>query len=54
MTTQAPTNAQPAAASSSVNKVTNFVGKVVNGFEIQKLIGKPSRLPKANAPANCP
>jgi hypothetical protein len=29
-----------AAAGSSTNKVTNFVGKVVNGFEIQKLIGK--------------
>ena len=24
----------------STNKVTNFVGKVVNGFEIQKLIGQ--------------
>jgi len=24
----------------SSNKVTNFVGKTVNGFEIQKLIGQ--------------
>jgi serine/threonine protein kinase len=24
----------------NTNKVTNFVGKVVNGFEIQKLIGQ--------------
>ena len=31
-------NALPQA--SSTNKVTNFVGKTVNGFEIQKLIGK--------------
>jgi len=54
MTTQAPTNAQPAAASSSVNKVTNFVGKVVNGFEIQKLIGKPSRQLTDTATANFP
>lgn len=29
------------AGGSIANKVTNFVGKVVNGFEIQKLIGKP-------------
>jgi hypothetical protein len=31
----------PAASNqaASANKVTNFVGKIVNGFEIQKLIG---------------
>jgi len=29
-----------APAGSGSNKVTNFVGKVVNGFEIQKLIGQ--------------
>jgi hypothetical protein len=34
----------PAAGGSSANKVTNFVGKVVNGFEIQKLIGKSLHL----------
>jgi hypothetical protein len=25
---------------SAANKVTNFVGRTVNGFEIQKLIGQ--------------
>lgn len=36
----------PAASNqaASANKVTNFVGKIVNGFEIQKLIGKFTRL----------
>jgi hypothetical protein len=28
-----------AQVAASSNKVTNFVGKVVNGFDIQKLIG---------------
>ena len=28
-----------AQVAASTNKVTNFVGKVVNGFDIQKLIG---------------
>jgi hypothetical protein len=32
--------AMTAPGGSGSNKVTNFVGKVVNGFEIQKLIGK--------------
>ena len=31
--------AQAAAAGSNANRVTNFVGKEVNGFAIQKLIG---------------
>lgn len=30
------------AASNNANRVTSFVGKVVNGFEIQKLIGECS------------
>lgn len=29
-----------AQVAASTNKVTNFVGKVVNGFDIQKLIGE--------------
>ena len=29
-----------AQVAASTNKVTNFVGKVVNGFDIQKLIGQ--------------
>lgn len=43
-----------AQVAASTNKVTNFVGKVVNGFDIQKLIGQSIpylalRLPPANS-----
>ena len=43
-----------AQVAASTNKVTNFVGKVVNGFDIQKLIGQSipylvSQLSPANA-----
>ena len=34
-----------AQVAASTNKVTNFVGKVVNGFDIQKLIGELLLIP---------
>ena len=34
-----------AQVAASTNKVTNFVGKVVNGFDIQKLIGESQTHP---------
>ena len=39
-----------AQVAASTNKVTNFVGKVVNGFDIQKLIGELILLPPSFLP----